>query len=325
MAHNLNQKTDGSYSFVAVGEKAWHGLGTYVNQAMTAEQAIELGGLNYEVEKKPVMVCDGKEIPDYYATVRTDTNDVLGLVTDSYEVIQNNEAFSFFDSIVERGEAIYQTAGALGKGEKIFITAKLPEDILVHGEQIENYLLLTSGHDGKNAIQAGFTSTRVVCQNTLNAALRGLQNKVTIMHFKNAKSKLEAAARVMGIASKYVIGLNNAFNKMADVKITDEQLRKYVETILKPRNETINKETLEAEYSTRFVNTVDDVMNFAHGHHTQLTEATKGTVWGAYNAISGYYNYIKEYKSQEQKMNDVCFKLGAKKIESAFDLALQLM
>src|SRR5438046_2382619 len=182
MAHNLETK-DGKTSFVAVGEVAWHGLGTYVEKAMKAEEAIKLGGLDFQVEKRPIQVAGGKTIPNFFANVRTDTKDVLGVVSKDYQIVQNHEAFEFFDQIVDSGEAIYHTAGVLGIGERIFVTAKLPEDILVRGEQVENYLLLTSGHNGRSPIQAGFTSIRVVCNNTLTAALSGLQNKVTIMHY----------------------------------------------------------------------------------------------------------------------------------------------
>ena len=324
MAHNLESR-NGKTSFVAVGEKAWHGLGTYVNEAMTAEQAISLGGLDFTVKKMSIAVAGGGKIPGYFATVRTDTKEALGIVSDAYQVVQNREAFTFFDSIIEQGEAIYQTAGVLGKGEKIFVTAKLPSDILVHGEQVENYLLLTSGHDGKSAIQCGFTSIQVVCNNTLNAALSKLQNKVSILHFSNAKQKLETASKIMGMSSRYTQELNQVFNKMAAVKITDKKLREYIEQVMKPAKETINKETLQIEHSTLFTKKVDAIMEFAIDHPTQKTDAAKGTVWGAYNAISGYFGYLKNYNSQEEKMNDLYFKSGAKKIETASEIAASMM
>lgn len=325
MAHNLHTDANGKTSFVAVGEKAWHGLGTYVDQAMTAKEAIELGGLDFQVKKKRIQVAGGKPISGYWATERQDNKDVLGIVSDAYHVVQNKDAFAFFDPIIDSSEAIYQTAGVLGKGEKIFITAKLPEDILVHGEQVENYLLLTSGHDGKSAIQCGFTSIRVVCNNTLNAALSNLQNKVSILHFKGAKEQLAAASKIMGMTSRYTLELNQTFNRMAEVKIDDEQLRTYIELVMKPAKENINKETLQAEYSTRFIKTVDEIMEFAHDHDTQKTDAASGTVWGAYNSISGYFGYMKDYKSQEEKMADLYFKNASKRIESAYSQALVLI
>ncbi len=328
MAHNLNlnEKT-GKHSFVAVGEKAWHGLGTYVNEAMAAEQAITLGGLDYTVQKQSIKTDGGILIPGNWATVRTDTNEPLGIVSDQYHVVQNREVFGFFDSIIDQGEAIYQTAGALGKGETIFITAKLPSDILVHGEQVENYVLLTAGHHGKTggAIQAGFTSIRVVCNNTLQIALKGLQNRITILHFSNAKAKLETAAKIMGMTSKVTAELNTIFNKMAEVKITDKKLREFIEQVMRPASQVISADQLEKEYSQRFINTVDEIMEFAIDHPTQRTDAARGTIWGAYNSISGYFGYIKEYKSQEDKMSDLYFKNGAKRIETAFELATSLM
>lgn len=256
-----------------------------------------------------------------------DTGDALGIVSADYHVVQNRECFAFFDSIVDKGEAIFQTAGALGIGERIFVTAKLPEDILVHGEPVENYLLLTSGHDGKagSAIQVGFTSVRVVCQNTLTAALRGLQNKVTILHFGGAKTKLETAAKVMGMASKYTIGLNDIFNQMAETKITDQQLRKFIEETMRPVSQVVSKEELEEQFSPLFIKKVDQIFDFAKSHDTQVTDAAAGTVWGAYNAISGYYTWMKNYKTQEEKMQDIYYKDGGKRIEKAFQNALSLI
>jgi phage/plasmid-like protein (TIGR03299 family) len=324
MAHNLEIR-NGKTSFAAVGEKAWHGLGTYVGKAMTAAEAIEFGGLDFHVEKRPVQIVGGGIIDNFVATVRTDTNDALGIVSNAYSVVQNKEAFEFFDTIVETGTALYQTAGVLGKGERIFITARLPKDFNVKGDQIENYLLLTAGHDGKSPIQCGFTPVRVVCNNTLTAALRGLDNKVTILHYNNAKEKLQMASKIMGISKTYTEGLNEAFNKMAKVKINDAQLRNYIEQVMKPRRETINKDTLEAEFSTRFVNIVDGIMEFATSHDTQMTKAAKGTVWGAYNAISGYYGHIKNYGSADARMKDIVFKKGATIVEKAFDHALALV
>lgn len=97
-------------------------------------------------------------VPDYFATLRTDTSDVLGVVGKDYQIVQNNEAFSFFDSIVGGNGILYETAGALGKGERIFITAKLPDYIRVGKEDlIEKYLFLTTSHDGSGSITAAFT------------------------------------------------------------------------------------------------------------------------------------------------------------------------
>ena len=322
MAHNLNLN-NGQWSFVAKGEKAWHGLGQYVDGAMTAEQALKLGGLDYTVERRPMFITAPDnglvEVPGHFSNVRTDTNQPLGVVKSRYTIVQNKDAFGFFDSIIEQGEAIFETAGALGRGERIFVTAKLPEDMLVHGEKVEKYIILTNSHDGTSTVIAGFSSIRVVCNNTLQAALKGLDNRVSISHTALVDSKLRQASKVMGIASKYMDEVNKIFESMSNKKLSDIELRNYLETVMKNDRQATKEE--EKEISSRMKNTTDEIYSFALSHPTQTTEAAYRTLWGAYNAISGNFNYLKNYGTAEQKMKDMSYGTAAEKINKAFDLA----
>jgi len=324
MAHNLNFN-NGQWSFAAKGEKAWHGLGQYVSEAMTSEQAIKLGGLDYLVEKRPLFApAKGNqyvEVPNYFSNVRTDTDQVLGVVKTRYRIVQNRDAFSFFDSIIDQGEAIFETAGALGKGERIFITAKLPEDMLVKGERVEKYIMLTNSHDGSTTIIAGFTPIRVVCNNTLTAALKGgLDNKVSISHTASAESRLKEASRLMGIASKYMTEVNTIFENMTTKKLSDLEIKHFIETVMK--NET--KET-DKEASTRMKNLLDQVYSFTVSHPTQTTEAAYRTLWGVYNGISGFYTHMKDYKNADQRMKDITYGYANEKVSKAFDLAAAMV
>lgn len=207
MAHNLNfNEQTGKHSFFSVKEKAWHGLGQIVSDYPTSAEAIKHAGLDYTVEKRRLFTYDNQnniadenthivipkiEVPNYFATIRTDNQKVLGIVGRDYVVIQNEDAFSFFDAIVSGYGIMYETAGALGKGERIFITAKLPGYIKVGNDDlIEKYLFLTTSHDGYGSITSPFTPVRVVCQNTLNAAMRNHANSFKIRHtarFNNFK------------------------------------------------------------------------------------------------------------------------------------------
>jgi phage/plasmid-like protein (TIGR03299 family) len=181
MAHNLENR-NGVTSFAST-QKAWHGLGQIVNGAMTAEEAIKLAGLGYDVVKVPNhIIWNGQQIetPSSFSTVRTDTGDILGdKVGNRYTIVQNKEAFSFFDSIVGGDMAMYETAGVLGRGEKVFITAKMPEMIRIAGtdDLTEVYVILTSSHDGSGAVIAAVTPIRIVCQNTMRLALNNKSAK----------------------------------------------------------------------------------------------------------------------------------------------------
>lgn len=324
MAHKLN-KHNGLWSFASHAEPAWHGLGQVVNKAMTAKEAIELANMDYEVVKSPVYFKIGNNyspIPDHFATIRTDTKDQLGLVKSRYEIIQNRDAFAFFDSIIDEGEAIYETAGVLGKGERIFLLAKLPEDFRVGGEKIEKYIMLTTSHDGTSSVIAGLTNIRIVCNNTLQAAMKGLENKISIPHIEGAKERLKQAHKVMKIASIYSSQVQDLFNRMTEVKMSEGDYRSYFEKVFQSEyTPTNNAEGL----STRLKNMVDVTTEFALTHPTQNTPEANGTLWGAYNAVSGYYNYIQHFDTAEKKFQSQFMGYGEKKMLKAFNDALSIL
>jgi phage/plasmid-like protein (TIGR03299 family) len=246
------------------------------------------------------------------------------MVKSRYEVVQNKDAFSFFDSIIDSGEAIFETAGALGNGERIFLSAKLPDDFVIGTEKIEKYIMLTNSHNGTSSVVAGLTNVRVVCNNTLQAALSGLENKVSISHIIGAKDKIKEAYKVMGIASKYNLQIEQMFNQMLDVKMSEGDLATYFTKVLKPYYVSIDGLT-QKEMSMRLQNAVDMTLDFAYNHPTQKTVETTGTLWGAYNAISGVYNYGKNYKNSEDKFNQHFFGTANKKMLKSFDEALVLI
>src|SRR5690606_14134757 len=175
---------------------------------------------------------------------RTDTDEVLGVVGNDYKIVQNTEAFTFFDAIVGGGDGIlYETAGALGNaGQRIFITAKLPDYIRVGREDlIEQYLFLTTSHDGYGSITAAFTPVRVVCNNTLNAALRSTTNCVKIRHTLGAAERLREAHKLLGITHQLAEDLGELFNHWSKIRISDPAVKRLIQVAMVP-----NKETLQA-------------------------------------------------------------------------------
>lgn len=317
MAHNihLNEQT-GQHSFFSVKEKAWHGLGQIIQDYPTSAEALKFAGLDYQVEKQKIYTQkhDSENpqilVPEYFATMRKDTGDVLGIVGKDYKVVQNADAFSFFDSIVGGDGIQYETAGALGKGERIFITAKLPGYIKVGREDlIEQYLFLTTSHDGYGSITAAFTPVRIVCNNTLNAALHNHTNSVKIRHTANAKERLEQAHKVMGISNQLAGQLEEIFNRWTRVKITDPEVLKLVQQAMCPNKEVLdNLQTGQFdELSTAFNNICNSVFDYAMSSPTQQTETTRGTLFGAYNAVTGYFQNIRNYKNGEAKIKSLFY------------------
>ena len=343
MAHNLNynEQTE-KHSFFSVKEKAWHNLGQIITDYPTSAEAIIHAGLNYTVEKRPLFTYDTEnhtgdpdtdilipeiEVPDFYATIRNDTEQVLGVVGKDYEVVQNVNAFEFFDSIVGGKDGIlYETAGALGKGERIFITAKLPDYIRVGKDDlIEQYLFLTTSHDGYGSITAAFTPVRIVCANTLNAAMRNHSNGIKIRHTASANERLKQAHQLLGITNQLADELEEVFNHWSKIRITDNAVKHLIQIAMAPNKEVLQnlQNGKQDELSTTYNNMVSSVMEYALTSPTQQEATTKGTLFGAYNAVTGYFQNVRNFKDDESKFKSIMYGTGLQRSQTAFDLCTE--
>ena len=292
---------------VSAKERPWHGIGTVVEDAPTSDEAIKLAKLDWDVVQVPVM-ANGIEIPNYFCNMRNDVNLPLGIVKERYRIVQNNEALDFVDNIIgnDEIECHYETAGSLFNGKKIFLLVKLPNKNIL-GDDIENYLFFTNSHDGSSALTAGLTNVRVVCNNTLQMALKGAQRTWYCRHTESITNKKQQAQEALGLAVKYIDTMEESAEKMAQQKINEEKFfrRLFEADYIKGQCEK-NKELIIERIHTIY-NEKDDLQNF------------KGTGWGIYNAVADYVSNALPFRQtstyKENKMNQ--FFVGNPILQSA--------
>jgi len=322
MSANINfNKEKGTYSFVSHKEPAWHKLGTIVDDAMTSKEAIKLANLDYTIDKAPIYAkfnnyikdttgIKGKQVENTFATYRTDTLDIFGTVSDRYEIVQNTEAFKFMDSIVGKDKAIYETAGALGNGEVVFITAKLPYYIILNGyDTIENYLVVSISHDGSRSVSIFLTPIRVVCQNTLAYGYSQAKFKFNLRHTTNVHDKISDASNILQISKTITQENEELYKKLTNIKIDDKEANDYFTKVILNREEYLSfkQEKVKLNYSdvisTRKKNILLDIMKYYQVGVGQ--DNIIGTGFGVYNAITGYLSNIKKYTSEDKKMESL--------------------
>jgi phage/plasmid-like protein (TIGR03299 family) len=312
-----------------VKPKVWQVLGKTITQCKTSAEAIQAAGLDFEVMKRPNIhpLPSGNNIisDNSYFTFRTDTEAVLGdKIGRDYEVVQNIDQFAFFDSIVENyGGLHYESAGSLAYGQTTYITAKLPEHIKVgKSDLIEQYLFLTSTHDGTGSMTIAFTPVRIYCSNTLNAALKNCTNAIKIRHTASAAEKLKSAHQLLGLTSQLSVELEAIFNRWARVRITDPEVKRLIQLAMIPNRETYDKLKAgkDEELSSHFNNTVSGVFDYYHTGDSQQENTTKGTLFGMYNAVTGYYQNVRNYGDNEAKFKSIMTGTGLQRNQSAFDL-----
>ena len=218
-------------SMMYVREVPWHGLGTRVLTAPTSKDALELAGLNWQVVQEPIYTETEELIEGYKANVRDSDRKVLGVVTERYKVIQNEEAFAFTDELLGEGVR-YETAGSLQGGKKVWLLAHMPHEYIISGERISPYLVFSNTHDGSGAIKVALTPIRVVCNNTLNLALNNAKRSWSMIHTGDIKGKMEEARNTLFMAEQYMDELGKEFEALRMKSMTDEKVLEYIEELL---------------------------------------------------------------------------------------------
>ena len=211
----------------------WHGLEIQVMEALSSADALEQSGLDWQVVQQPIYTGNGYLIPNYKANVRDKDNSILGIVSDRYSIVQNIEAFEFTDSLLGEGVR-YETAGALQGGRRVWLLAKLPEKYIINGEKIEPFLVFSNSHDGSQAITVAMTPIRVVCQNTLNLALRQAKRSWSSKHVGNISGKLHEARETLQLAHSYMDGLGREIDNLSKIKISDSKAVELIQNELAP-------------------------------------------------------------------------------------------
>ena len=211
--------------------KPWHGLGVQVQEAPESKDALRLAGLDWKVYQREVYTDSGIKIEGYRANVRNTDNKVLGVVTERYKIVQNEEAFSFTDALLGKGVR-YETAGSLQEGKKVWLLARLPKEYIISGEQISPYLVFSNSHDGSAAVRVAVTPIRVVCNNTLNLALSTAKRSWAMVHTGNIKGKIHEAQETLFMTETYMNKLGKEFETLKRQKLSDRQIKEYIELLL---------------------------------------------------------------------------------------------
>ena len=212
-------------------EKPWHGLGTMVAEAPNSKDALRLAGLNWKVLQEPVYTENKELIQGYKANVRDTDRKVLGVVTDRYKVIQNEEAFAFTDTLLGKGVR-YETAGSLQEGRRVWMLARLPREFIIGGERISPYMVFSNTHDGSGAVKTALTPIRVVCNNTLNLALRTAKRSWSMIHTGDISGKIEEAKNTLLLADEYMTALGQEFENLRKIKLSERQVQDYIKILL---------------------------------------------------------------------------------------------
>jgi len=258
----------------------WNGLGESIVGAKSSEEAIKLAGLDWNVEPKPIQIIGGNKIPNTFANVRNSDNSVLGIVTERYEIVQNQEAFNFTDYLLGEGVQ-YETAGSLSGGKRVWMLAKT-DTIKILGDDITPYLVFTNSFDGKGSVKVALTPIRVVCQNTLTLALKKATRKWSVKHTGDIAAKIDEAREALKLTNIYMEELQKTADELTQITIVNTDMLELMAKLLpiqgSPKQQENAKE--KREMLMGIYNNKDDIQRF------------KGTAYGAINAVADFESHV---------------------------------
>lgn len=273
---------------------AWHMLGTvFQDDYVTTMEMLRLAHMdNWNVRLEDITLPGRSDIA-YYATVRDNPADglpdVLGVVKDKYRTYQNEDLFSFGDTILDGGGR-WETAGSIKGGRVVFGSLAIDHDVVLDptgvADEIRSYLLVSSSHDGSLSIQASITPTRVVCQNTLTAALNGASQTYKFRHTARAEGRIAAAREALGLAHKFMDAFEVEAQALFQTAVDADKFYAIINAAYPKPDEDVKGS------QTKWQNKVDTLFSI-YQSPTVAGAGVDGTAWGAYNALTERLDWFR--------------------------------
>ena len=316
MSHGITSND----SMFSVREMPWHGLGVVLGEyPRSIDEALDKAGLGWQVTHGDVLVVRRPEWIDdfgnqqpaelvpakgFKANLREDTGQILGIVSDEYEVVDNRDAFRFLDALIG-SELHFETAGSLWGGRRVWCLARLPEYVELGGDLSATYVYVANSHDGTMAVTAAVTPIRIVCANTLGAALRQADHGVNgqrtfrFRHTGNLQAKFTEARQVLGMTINYQKQFKELADRMAGQVISEAVLERRVLRHLWAIDEDLGRRARENRERT-----IESVLAVFRGRGIagDTTGNSPGTKWTAFNAIAEHLDHGRRYTSRTSQV-----------------------
>lgn len=309
------------HSGVMIGESAWHGLGTVIpaddERRFSTEETLCLAGACFDVEKVPQFIeLNGHRVQTgSYATVRTDTNAVLGTVGEKYTPLQNVDQFQWFQPFLDTREVAFETAGVLKEGSVVWALARiLSGDGVVDaggGDKINKYLMTYTSHDGSLATGVMFAPVRVVCWNTLSMNFASdVAKRLKVRHTKRQVTTLNEIRETINLMDRQFEATASQFQKLKRAIINKDDMVKYFKIVFEADKQD--------EVSTRLSNIIDRCLDLSYTGRGNTGESA----WDAYNGLTEWLSH--ERGNDKNRLHQNQWGPGAAINSRALNVALQL-
>ena len=269
----------------------WTNIGSNIRKASTVQEALELSGLNYTVEKVPVYLDNGLQVPGAFCTKREDSDITYGVVGSQFEIVQNIEGFDFINNMIPEGLKFLKA----GENKKfIYIIAQLPS-IDVLGDEVAPHIIFQNSHSGSTTLKATIAPLRIVCENQFNITFKKANNKISLRHTKSIKGRLHTAQEVLIQSSEYLSEFQKSALLLAQKKVSKSQVDDLMDKIF----------YIKEEFTPTQVRRVEEKRDkFLKAYQAEDNQNFIGTQWGLVNAYTDFVTHKELRKDTPQALEN---------------------
>lgn len=315
MAHEIMEHDN----MISVHEVPWHGLGVVLPDYPTVWQAQEMSGLTWKARKEPVFFrsqpVDGmtrlNNVPAQYAIVRDDIDYALGIVGAQYTPFQNDDMFAFMERFMNSAGSKLETCGSLRNGRTVWALAQAGNIEYVKGDPVNKFFLFKNGFDGNSHIEICFTDIRVVCNNTLTAALKDAQNSWRIRHTSNLHDQMVAVEAAIHAQQTHAARMAEMMGLLTAVKVNENDLKQLTANIV--LSAPVDAEDLEPgedvmDTLTSFQKrTVDKILELHESGAGADIPGVRGTAYGLLQAHTEFADHFRVVRPGERPVSEARF------------------
>lgn len=316
---------------------AWHGMGVVVEDAPTPREALRIAGIESGTVGLKLKAYDdeGNEylIDSHVANYRVDDKRLLGIVSASYQIVQNIEVAEFCEALQITDKKVkIETAGTIRNGKRMWMLCKGESFDVANGDQMFPYLLVSNGHDGGAPFRVTPTTVRAVCSNTLHMVIP-----------RHDTGELLSSAFVMRHGSKIMDRMEEAKEALKNYATAQQQMREVANRLAaKLVDENDMQKFFWEAYQTEFGEIPTNPQNkreenkknkamSALGSFTRRFDDEKliagASAWNMFNAFSGMVQHDLKAKGKDdpdrivKRVESNLFGLNQKRTQAALRLA----
>ena len=344
MSHELHVSATGQASMAFVGTTPWHKLGQRVTEGAPLETWTKEAGFDWQAIAAPVEyrdstgayhTADSKKV-----LYRSDTGAALSVMGDGYKIVQPAEVLEFFRDLTESGNWHIHTAGVLHGGRKLWAMARnSTEAEVMPGDRVRGNLLLATSLDGSMATSAGMTTIRVVCANTLGAAMSTDGHGFSRTSHKSVFDSQSVKDSILGARESFAEFMVRA-RKLAESPVHVDQAREILRGLIgqpariaQPETVTVSSGSSEFSRLMYGSNRVDAKLR-EHRNVTRILElfggaargsdhpSSRGTAWGLLNSVTEFVDH-EAGRSADTRLDSAWFGRGAELKQNAMTTIAQ--